>query len=173
MSRDNLTRPELLQALTAQSRRLSTRTVLFHQMIAERLGLHTTDHKCLDILNEHGQVTAGQLADLTGLTTGAITAAIDRLEKARLAKREFDPSDRRKVIIKILPDRMPEIRKLFETSLKEPLQKVLSRYTHEQLTIILDYITDLIEMHEKSMQNLKRKRRINMSLLNTKHRERQ
>ncbi len=157
MSRDKLTRAELLRALTDQSRRLSTRTVFLHQMIADRLGLHTTDHKCLDIVNEHGQVTAGQLADLTGLTTGAITAAIDRLEKARLAKREFDPKDRRKVMIKILPDRMPEIRKLFESSLKKPLQKVLSRYTNEQLTIILDYITDLIEMHEESSRKLKRK----------------
>jgi DNA-binding MarR family transcriptional regulator len=156
MSREKLTRAELLLALTDQSRRLSTRTVLFHQMIANRLGLHTTDHKCLDIVNEHGQVTAGQLADLTALTTGAITAAIDRLEKARLAKREFDPNDRRKVIIKVLPDRMPEIRKLFESSLKKPLQKVLSRYTNDQLTIILDYITDLIEMHEESSRNLKK-----------------
>ena len=160
MSRGKMTRPELLHALTVQSRRLSTRTVLFHQMIADHLGLHTTDHKCLDIINEYGQVTAGQLAGLTGLTTGAITAAIDRLEKARLAKREFDPNDRRKVIIKVLPDRMPEIRKLFKTSLKEPLQKVLSHYTNDQLTIILDYIAALIEMHEKSARNLK-KRRVN------------
>lgn len=159
MSREELTRAELLQALTDQSRRLSTRTVLFHAMIAARLGLHTTDHKCLDIVNEHGQVTAGQLADLTGLTTGAITAAIDRLEIARLAKREFDPNDRRKVIIKVRPDRMPEIRKLFESYLKKPLQKVLSRYTNDQLTVIRDYITDLIEMHEESSRNLKRKRR--------------
>lgn len=159
MSREKLTRAELLHALTDQSRRLSTRTVLFHQMIADHLGLHTTDHKCLDIVNEHGQVTAGQLAEMTGLTTGAITAAIDRLEKARLAKREFDPNDRRKVIIKVLPDHIPEIRKLFASSLKQPLQKVLSRYTNEQLTIILNYITDLIEMHEESSRHLRRTRR--------------
>jgi DNA-binding MarR family transcriptional regulator len=159
MSREKLTKAELFQALTNQSRRLSTRMVLFHQMIADHLGLHATDHKCLDIINEHGQVTAGQLAEMTGLTTGAITAAIGRLEKARLAKRAFDPNDRRKVIITVLPDHIPEIRKVFESSLKKPLQKVLSRYTNEQLTIILDYITDLIEMHEESARHLKRMRR--------------
>ncbi len=159
MSREKLTRAELLQAFSDQSRRLSTRTVLFHQMIADRLGLNPTDHKCLDIINEHGQVTAGQLADLTGLTTGAITAAVDRLEKAKFVKREFDARDRRKVLIKVLPERIPEIRKLFESSLK-PWQKVLSRYTNEQLAIILDYMTELIKMHEdiavKFKQNAKR-----------------
>jgi DNA-binding MarR family transcriptional regulator len=156
MSSGKLTRAQLLQAFSDQSRRLSTRTVLFHQMIADRLGLNPTDHKCLDIINENGRVTAGQLADLTGLTTGAITAAIDRLEKAKFAKREFDPKDRRKVIIEVLPGRIPEIQKLFESSLK-PWQKVLSRYTNEQLTTILDYMSELIRTYEEIVVKFKEK----------------
>jgi DNA-binding MarR family transcriptional regulator len=66
-------------------RELSARTVLFHQAVADRLGIGITDHKCLDIAHRaaKGQtLTAGRLAEETGLTTGAITGVLDRLEKA-------------------------------------------------------------------------------------------
>jgi hypothetical protein len=65
--------------------------------VADRLGLNPTDHKCVDFLLMNGPLTAGELATLTALTTGAITAALDRLERAGFAKREDDPDDRRRV----------------------------------------------------------------------------
>src|SRR5262245_4409010 len=92
----------LLAALNDSFRQLSTATILFHQAIADRLGLNVTDHKCADILLRTGPVTAGELARQTGLTTGAITGVIDRLEKAGFVRRIRDADDRRRVIVEPL-----------------------------------------------------------------------
>src|ERR1700733_5432976 len=82
-------------------RELGARGILFHQAIANLAGVSVTDLKCLDYVDRGGDVTAGDLARMTGLTTGAITAAIDRLEKAGLARRERSETDRRKVFIRL------------------------------------------------------------------------
>src|SRR5215813_7862986 len=99
MSRDNPERAEVLAALMTEFRQLSAATILFHQAVADRLGMNVTDHKCADILERHGPLTAGELAERTGLTTGAITGVIDRLEKTGFVRRAEDPGDRRRVII--------------------------------------------------------------------------
>src|SRR5690349_3034857 len=96
-------RSELLAGLGHEFRQLATATVLFHQAIADRLGMHVTDHRCLDILLRSGSITAGELAQRTGLTTGAITGVIDRLEKAGFVQRAKDPADRRRVVIEPFP----------------------------------------------------------------------
>lgn len=83
-------------------REVGARTILFHQAVANLVGVSVTDMKCLDYVDRGGDVTAGDLARLTGLTTGAITAAIDRLEKAGLARRERSETDRRKVFIRTM-----------------------------------------------------------------------
>ncbi|MEI0739782.1 MarR family transcriptional regulator [Paenibacillus sp. JTLBN-2024] len=81
----------LQQDLVYELRQNSARAVMLHQLISEKLGLNATDHKCLDFLNRTGPVTAGQLAELTGLTTGAVTNVIDRLEQAGYVVRDKDP----------------------------------------------------------------------------------
>uniref|UniRef100_UPI0013D5678B MarR family transcriptional regulator n=1 Tax=Klebsiella pneumoniae TaxID=573 RepID=UPI0013D5678B len=73
--------------------------VIFSQTVASRVGISSSDLECMDFLNLESRVTAGRLAEVTGLTTGAITGVIDRLEKAGLVRRERDDSDRRKVFI--------------------------------------------------------------------------
>src|SRR5882757_4375726 len=94
-----------LYDLMIEIRRL-TRTTLMHQhLIAQRIGLNVTDAECIDFLQEMGPSTAGALAKATGLTTGAITNVIDRLEKAGFVKRGPDPKDRRKVIVSFIPDK--------------------------------------------------------------------
>src|SRR5216117_3098234 len=90
------TRAELLAALNEAARRQSTATVLFHAAVAERLGLSATDHKYADLIARQGPMTAGELADRAGLTTGAITGVLDRLERAGWVRRERDPHDRRR-----------------------------------------------------------------------------
>src|SRR5438132_5236412 len=88
---------------------------MFHQTVADRLGLNPTDHKCVDLLLLKGPMTAGELADSTGLTTGAITGAVDRLEKAGYVHRQPDPGDRRRVIVRVVSRRVGEIGRLFES----------------------------------------------------------
>ena len=97
---------KLYDALQDASRGLSPRTVFFHQAVAKYLGLNITDHKCLDIVLGQGRATAGQLAELTGLTTGAITNVINRLEKAGFVRRAKDPNDRRIVYVEPVPERL-------------------------------------------------------------------
>jgi DNA-binding MarR family transcriptional regulator len=77
--------------------------VVFSAAAADRVGISARDLECLDFIVMKGRVTAGELAALTGLTTGAVTGLIDRLEKAGLAKRERDERDRRKVHVRTLP----------------------------------------------------------------------
>lgn len=80
---------ELLDSLEEQTRELSTRTVIFHHLIGERLGLNPTDHKCLDVMiRNRTPMTASQIAEETGLSTGAITGVVDRLEKAGYVRRK-------------------------------------------------------------------------------------
>src|SRR5437763_8916157 len=80
-------------------RRHSTAVVLFHHAVAECLGLGPTDHKCLDLLLDRGAMSGSDLAAITGLTTGAITGVVARLEQAGYVRREPDPDDGRKQIL--------------------------------------------------------------------------
>ena len=140
MSSDLPERIELIEALNHESRQFSTATVLFHSAIAERLGLNPTDHKALDILFQTGPLTAGELAELTSLTTGAITGVIDRLERAGFAQRKQDSNDRRRVIIQpLLEPAEREIGPLF-ASLGQTVVELTSRYSDQELAVILDFI---------------------------------
>src|SRR5690606_27842952 len=88
-----------IETIVALGRNFSDTTILLHEQIAAKAGLSSADHKYLGILMQHGAMTAGQLASLTGLSTGAVTGVIDRLEKKELVRREFNPEDRRKISI--------------------------------------------------------------------------
>ena len=83
------TRRELLNKLWELGRKMSTQTVFLHQAIAQSVGLNATDTKCIDLIlrGPGGSVTAGWLSDTTGLTTGAITHILDRLEKRQFIER--------------------------------------------------------------------------------------
>src|SRR5919109_4685045 len=91
-------RAALLAALEREMRRMSGQSVLFSHAVAERVGMHPTDLECLGFLADEGPLPAGRLAELTGLTTGAVTRMVDRLERAGYVRREADPRDRRRVI---------------------------------------------------------------------------
>src|SRR5690349_1487298 len=94
-------REKVVGDLVVLGRELSARTVLFHDAVASRVGLSATESKCLDIaVRSNEPLTAGKLADATGLTTGAITGVLDRLERAGFIRREKDENDRRQVLIR-------------------------------------------------------------------------
>jgi DNA-binding MarR family transcriptional regulator len=139
MSRRAPERAELLTALNGAFRGLSTATILFHQAVVDRLGLNVTDHKCADILCTTGPITAGELAQHTGLTTGAITGVIDRLEAAGLVRRAKDPDDRRRVIVEPFSERIErQIAPLFE-SMGRSSAELCERYSTRDLAVIHDF----------------------------------
>src|SRR3954469_8861669 len=91
---------DVLAKAGALGREISTMTVLFHSRIAEQMGLSGTDHKCLDLVMRASEpLTAGQIAQRSGLSTGAVTGVIDRLERRGFVRRIRDPHDRRKVLV--------------------------------------------------------------------------
>src|SRR5438309_10315862 len=93
---------ERLERLAALGRELSGVTLMLHSRLAEQLGLSATDHKCLELaMRAEGPLTAGRLAELSGLSTGAVTGVIDRLERAGYVSRARDPNDRRKVLVQV------------------------------------------------------------------------
>src|SRR5215218_2201127 len=102
VSRPSIDRAAIEAALDQALRETSAQSVLFSQAVADRVGMNPTDLESLDILARNGPMTAGRLAEMTGLTTGAITGLIDRLERRGYARREPHPTDRRSVIVKPL-----------------------------------------------------------------------
>ncbi|HEY3889225.1 MAG TPA: MarR family transcriptional regulator [Caulobacteraceae bacterium] len=133
-------RDELSEALNRAMRETSGLGVLHSQTIAARLGVNSTDLECLDLIVMRGPVTAGDLARATGLTTGAITGVIDRLERAGFAAREPDPADRRKVRVRALPAIEQSIAPLFQP-MAEATAAVLAAYDEAQLAFALDFLT--------------------------------
>src|SRR5262249_21535723 len=95
-------RDELVAGLTREWTRLGAELVLLARGVADRLKINITDLQCLAVVVSGGPMPAGQIAEAAGLTTGAITGVLDRLEKAGLVQRESDPADRRRVIVRAL-----------------------------------------------------------------------
>ncbi len=131
----------------------STRTIMFHQAVADRLRLNPTDHKTLLFLMGSPK-TAGELAELTGLTTGAMTAAVDRLEKAGYVRRLPDPNDRRRVTVEIIPKNCKKVIKLFEP-LARAMAELESQYTQTELELIRGYLNRAGEVLFQETRRLK------------------
>lgn len=121
-------------------------SIQMHEAIGRKAGLSGTDHKYLGFLIEKGQMTAGELASLSGLTTGAVTGLIDRFEKKKLVKREFAEDDRRKVII------VPNTKNIM--ALLEPLyrefriksEKLFATFSSKEIKILETYFLKAIEV---------------------------
>jgi len=134
-------RGEALAALNRELQRSSDNAVLFNLAVAARVGVHPTDLKVLGLLAQDGAMTAGRLAKRTGLTTGAITFSIDRLERAGYARRARHPRDRRSVLVEPLMERaMRDLGPYFDP-VARAMADLGARYTDEQLAVILDFIT--------------------------------
>ncbi len=125
--------------LSELGREMSVQTIMFHTAVAERLGLNATDHRCFDYILRMGAVTAGQLSRETGLTSGAITGVIDRLENAGFARRQADPKDRRKVVIVPLPERLHELQELF-APLSRNMSRIMSQYSARESEVLVDFM---------------------------------
>jgi Transcriptional regulators len=131
--------------------RHSSAVVLFHQVIAERLGLGPSDHKCLDLLRQRGGIAAGEtitaskLAAITGLTTGAMTGVVARLERAGFLRREPDPQDQRRQLLHPDMERGREIHKVF-APIRKDMATLLDGFDTHQLTAIAQFLAQSTEL---------------------------
>jgi DNA-binding MarR family transcriptional regulator len=138
MSSDHSEKQRLLNAVHAAGSGYGARFILVHQAVADRLGLNVIDLRCLRLAGEAVEPTAGHLAKITGLTTGTITGLLDRLEKAGFIRRERDPEDRRKVIVKVLPSGIQKVERIM-APLSGDMNKVLEEFTEDELRAVVKF----------------------------------
>ena len=135
-------RQELLRRLGQElGREISAQTIFFHEVAARKLGLNATDTRCLDLISRAGssEVTAGDLGRATGLTTGAVTGILDRLEAAGLVERVRDSNDRRRVIVRPLPEAAARLGDVYE-GLGTAMAKLASGYRTKELELISHFL---------------------------------
>ena len=149
-------RKQLTQELNKQIRFLTGNSVIFSKVIADKVGQHPTDLECLDFLLLSGPCTAGKLSELTGLTTGAVTAMIDRLEKAGYVNRARDKHDRRKVIV--VPDEPKIYSELapFSMSMGVALETLSKEFSEDELDIILRFLSEANSAAYKEISKLRK-----------------
>jgi DNA-binding MarR family transcriptional regulator len=149
------TREQIVINLMVSIRKEIRAATLFVHTMSEITGMHPTDIKCLDFLSDVKFATAGELAKITGLTTGAITAVIDRLEKIGFVKREADSKDRRKIIVRIVaehPNNLELVRNIFV----DKLPNNLSEYKDEELNLIANWNKKLSDIFHSEIEKIRK-----------------
>jgi DNA-binding MarR family transcriptional regulator len=148
-------RADLVMAFAADIRRTGSLMHLMSQAAADKIGINPTDLNCLNILSFSGQMTAGELAKATGLTTASITGVIDRLEEAGLVRRERDAADRRRVVIRL--DKQKALRTV--APLFGPMMGAWSRladsYTDDQLRLIVEFYDQIEQIIRDHLARLR------------------
>jgi DNA-binding MarR family transcriptional regulator len=159
-SRKSAKRTELLRRLSDLGRKISTQTVFLHQAIAQSVGLNATDTKCVDLIGSHpdGVVTAGRLSDLTGLTTGAITHILDRLELRGIIERVRDTKDRRRVFVRVRGEALEPLLPKYE-AIAKAFMALAQQYNDRDLELICGYMEKASEMSERLMAGMVADRR--------------
>src|SRR5260221_5433019 len=135
-------------------RRVNVQGSIFGQTIAIRLGLSESDVDALELLIDTGASTAGRLAEVMGMTTGAVTRVIDRLEQSGYVRREADPGDRRRVLIQVVPERVATIESLLD-SLEQAAAIEVERYSPEQLALINEFLSRMADLTQTASTRLR------------------
>jgi DNA-binding MarR family transcriptional regulator len=150
-----MARDDLIRELVLEIRGSQTETDALDQAAADYMGINRTDLRCLDILDRSGEpITAGMLADHSGLTTGAVTTVIDRLERAGFARRRQDPADRRRVLVEATPEALLLARQLYG-GLAQESATLLGRYSDDQLRLLIGFMRAGREMNRRQADRIR------------------
>jgi DNA-binding MarR family transcriptional regulator len=148
-------RADLEVAFLAAMRQTGALMQLMTQAAADRVGINATDMQCLNILSFEGQMTAGELAKATGLTTASITGVVDRLEEAGFVTRERDPHDRRRVVVKLVLERaLRDVAGVFLPLLRS-WREMAARYSDDELRLIVDYYARMEQILREHLSRLR------------------
>jgi DNA-binding MarR family transcriptional regulator len=141
---------ETIAAVLRSLRNVNVEKSLFGATVALRFGLSESDIDALEVLIDSGTATAGKLSDLTGLTTGAVTRVIDRLEQAGYVRRIPDPSDRRRVIVELVPDRTAAVAATI-ARVEDKSVSEIGTYSDAELAVINDFLARMAAIrHEEA-----------------------
>lgn len=153
MSSEPQRRAEIIEGLQRAFRRYGVEVGMFNEAVALRLGINRTDLDVLAMLLPAGSLTAGQIGEGTRLTSGAVTGVIDRLEKAGYARRERDPSDRRRVIVRPVPEQAARVSALYQPMLRAT-EVALAPYDDAALALVARFIEQGREVLHRELLRL-------------------
>lgn len=145
---------QLLKRVRKMSQAYAYSSLQMHEAIARKAGLPGTDHKYMGFLLERGRMTAGELATLTGLTTGAVTGLIDRLEKKKFVKRVFAEDDRRKVFIEPNTKRIMTVLAPLYKEFRSQSEKLLSSFSSKDIRVLETYFSKAIEIMNDTTKHI-------------------
>jgi DNA-binding MarR family transcriptional regulator len=134
-------------------------TDITDDLLCQILGINRSDSRCLDILDQRGRMTAGALAQKSGLSTGAITAVIDRLEAAGYARRVADPADRRRVMVELTDSAREAAYELMVVPMVTATAPLLDRYSERDLELMIDFMEHAAEISARHIEWLRSKLR--------------
>jgi DNA-binding MarR family transcriptional regulator len=145
---------ELVDELIAAFRDSGNQDSAFDNLAAERLGVSRTDLHCLNAIENGGGLTAGQLAQAVGLTSGAVTGVIDRLERAGFARRVADPGDRRRVKVEVTPEFYARAGQIWGPLKADWEAELAGRFSAAELTRITEFLRLTSEVGQRHIERL-------------------
>lgn len=146
---------ELIDHLILALTELQSTSEMADQTISESLGLNRTDARCVGYLITHGPMTVGELSELTGIKPGALTFAVDRLEKTGYAQRRNDPTDRRRVIVEAA-DKALRIAETAWRATSDETESYLREYTPEQLEFLTDFLRKQVKLQRRHADRIRK-----------------
>jgi DNA-binding MarR family transcriptional regulator len=150
-----LPRDQLSIELRREIRRGQAAVAALDQAVAERLGVNATDHRCMDIIDQRGPMTASALAAALGLSASAVTTVLDRLEQRHYVRRSPNRADRRQVLVELTPLLRRRARELYGVG--EEVAARLARYSVEELALLRDFVRWDREFNERRAEKLTRR----------------
>jgi DNA-binding MarR family transcriptional regulator len=146
-------RAALSEAIALAIRRGQNWADAYDEAVSEAVGINRTDLRCLDIIDQNREITAGRLAEQAGLTTGAMTTVLDRLERAGYARRVRDAADRRRVLVEVTDEARRKVWPYYEP-MAELGNALASHYSDEELEVLLDYFERAAAMTEGMLERV-------------------
>src|SRR3984885_10591910 len=122
----------------------------FNEGLAKKLKLSRTDTRCLELIGRLGPLTAGRLAEESGLTTGSVTFILDRLEEAGMVTRRRDTEDRRRVWVEIVPEARQRL-EVLQQPVAEEMRQVAQHFKADELAIVRDFMRQAKEVFQRQV----------------------
>jgi DNA-binding MarR family transcriptional regulator len=166
-----LHKQELVNQVIIGAREFGISAVLFRHAVGEVLGVNVTDMECLALIFFKGLATPTELSEYTGLTSGATTAMLDRLERAGLIERRPNPHDRRGTLIFIRKEAVNEVGPLFESSRKAQ-DALVSSYSEQDLELLSEFFNRFTTLWEEERKKLQRLNQENLKVQGKRHAQR-
>jgi DNA-binding MarR family transcriptional regulator len=151
----DLERKERIAHLVTGARDFTIGTVLFHHAVGDILGVNVTDMECLALIVYRGLATPSEISRYTGLTSGATTAMLDRLERSRLIARRPNPRDRRGIHIALTKGAAKRLTALFG-SLRKAGRRLAATYSDEELDLLADFLREIAAVLQEEREKLQR-----------------